>query len=320
LRNAAGCALFAALASVAAAQEAAAPTVHVTASSTEVSIGETFYVDIQTSGPPGTTWTFPEESGSETIQMAPATLDPEAPSLPPGTRRYSAAVFTLEDAEVPALNVSYRLPDGTEGEQVTEPIPLRIVSLLPKDPEEQKLVDIHGPRALAIAPAFWIGVGLVIVLLAGLAYWIWRGFRPRSDPAMPRIERAPDVEALAELRVLADSGLIDGGAFREFYIRLSQIAKRYLERRLDAPVLEMTSAEAGAFLRQHRHGEALFPAMRNLASAADAVKFAHGAGQAEEAERHLTATREIIRGLEARLQPEVPAPTGSDGVGSVGSR
>ena len=57
-------------------------------------------------------------------------------------------------------------------------------------------------------------------------------------PALP-----PDVEALPALDALAAEGLPGQGALRPFYIRLTAIAKRYLERRLDAPILEMTSAE-----------------------------------------------------------------------------
>ena len=69
------------------------------------------------------------------------------------------------------------------------------------------------------------------------------------------------VEALAALTALAASGLVEARAFRELYIRLTAIAKRYLERRLDAPVLEMTTAETVAFLREHAHGGDVLPVM-----------------------------------------------------------
>jgi hypothetical protein len=120
-------------------------------------------------------------------------------------------------------------------------------------------------------------------------------------PATP-----PDVEAARALDALAASGLLEARAFREVYIRLTSIAKRYLERRLGAPVLEMTTAETTAFLRDHVHGGELLPVMRELAQAADQIKFARGEGLIEAAERHLAAVRALVPALEVRLRPVEP--------------
>jgi len=102
---------------------------------------------------------------------------------------------------------------------------------------------------------------------------------------------------------LAASGLLGRGEYRRFYIALAATAKRYLERRLGAPVLEMTTAETLAFLRRHRHGSEFVPVLRDLSEAADRIKFARGEGVREEAERHLAAVRALVPALEARLQP-----------------
>ncbi len=76
----------------------------------------------------------------------------------------------------------------------------------------------------------------------------------------------------------------------------------------------MPSAEALAFLRGHVHGDALLSGVRDLVGAADQVKFARGAGQAEEAARHLESARGLVGTLEARLRAVEPAPaTGAGG-------
>jgi hypothetical protein len=111
------------------------------------------------------------------------------------------------------------------------------------------------------------------------------------------------VEALRALEALAASGLLEARAFREFYIRLTTLAKRYLERRLEAPVLEMTTSETLAFLRGHAHGGELLPVFRDLAAAADQIKFARGEGLTEAAEGHLSAVRALVPALETRLRP-----------------
>ena len=130
-----------------------------------------------------------------------------------------------------------------------------------------------------------------------------------APAAAPVPELAPDAEALRALEALAREGLPSRGELRPFYIRLSTIAKRYLERRLGAPILEMTSAETLAFLRAHSHGGELLPVVRDLAEAADRIKFAKAEGLVAEAERHLAAVQAFVPALEARLRPAVPAET-----------
>jgi hypothetical protein len=291
--------------------EAPAPvTVIATASKDEVTVGETFSLELKALGPPGTSYRFATGASEDEIELR--TPDPEAagedaPAPEPGTHRYEAAVYALGEVEIPPIPVRYRLPDGTEGEAETEAIVLKVGSLLPRDADEQKLVDIRGPQAVGIGRAFWLALITALLLVAGLATWLVRRRRKESGPeSIPAPATPPDVEALAALTALAGSGLLEARAFREFYIRLTAVAKRYLEQRLDAPVLEMTTAETVAFLRDHAHGGELLPVMRDLAQAADQIKFARGEGLAEAAERHLAAVRALVPALEARLRPAVP--------------
>lgn len=284
------------------------PKVAATASKTEVSVGEAFTVEVRATGPAGTTFTFPPEVAQDTFELrsAPAGESP----LPPGVHRYVAAVFALGDAQVPAIPVRYRLGDGTEGDVATAPVALKVVSLLPRDKGEQKLADIRGPMGVPIGRAFWVGLAVLLLLLAGLAFRLWsrRKRTARTAPAatvlVPAL--APDEEARRALDALLASGRLARGEYRPFYIELTAVAKRYLERRTGAPVVEMTSAEMLAYLRSSPHAALLAAPMRDLAGAADQIKFARGAGLHDEAERHLAALRALIQALEAQLRPSVP--------------
>lgn len=287
------------------------PSATATPSKDEVGVGEVFFVDVKVAGPPGTSWTFPEEAGDDTVELRPPPAEPgkgPAASAAPDVHRYAAAAFALGDVDVPAVAVRYRRPDGTEGEASTAPVKLRVVSALPKDPAQQQLIDIREPLPLAFGAAFWVAAALVVLAVAAALVALWRRPRPAAvAPAEP--ERAADAEAREALDRLAASGLIARGEYRACYIALAEIAKRYLERRLGAPVLEMTSSETVAFLRDHTHGHGLAGPMRDLAGAADQVKFARGSGRREEAERHLAMARQMIDALEARLRP-APAEAG----------
>jgi hypothetical protein len=282
-------------------------TVAATASQDEVTVGETFSIELKAVGPRGTTYRFAAGASEDEIELRTPEPEEDGPTPDPATHRYDAEVYALGEVEIPPIPVRYRLPDGTEGEAETEPLVLKVGTLLPRDADEQKLADIRGPQAVGVGRAFWLALIVSLLLVAGLVTWLMRRRRTETAPeAAPEPETPADVEALAALTALAASGLVEARAFREFYIRLTVIAKRYLERRLDAPVLEMTTAETVAFLRDHVHGGDLLPVMRDLAQAADQIKFARGQGLAEAAERHLAAVRALVPALEARLRPAEP--------------
>jgi hypothetical protein len=217
-------------------------------------------------------------------------------------------VFVLAEAKVPPLSLKYRLPDGREGTLTTEAVPVEVVSSLPKDADPQKIADVKGPLSLDIGRAFWVALGLGLVAVAALVAWGVRRKRPGDAVEAPVPPLPPAEEARAALHALAASGLLGHADHRGFYIALTAIAKRYLERRLKAPVLEMTTAEMVAFLRDTPQATALVGPARDLAGAADQVKFARGQGLTAEAERHTQAVLGMIATLEAALAPPPPAP------------
>ena len=311
-------------------------SVEASASRQEVTVGQRFTIEVKATGPAGTEYTFPAGASEEAFELStprPGERPPSAAEEPaggapsagpasgepsrgpgsgetpagPGTHRYEAAVYALGEVEIPAIPVRYRLPDGTEGEAATKPLTVKVASLLPKDPKEQKLADVRPPRSASIGRAFWLTLVALLALAAALGTWWWRRRHAPATVVVPPVPALPpDVEALRALDALAASGLLAQGAFRTFYIRLTEVAKGYLERRLAAPVLEMTTAETLGLLRGHAHGDVLLPVTRDLAEAADRIKFARGEGLGAEAERHLAAVRALVPALEARLRPKAP--------------
>jgi hypothetical protein len=254
-----------------------------------------------------------EEGYELRAPLPPAPAAGSPPPADPGVHRYAAAVFSLGEVEIGPIAVRYRRPDGQVGELRTEPLRVQVTSLLPKDPQEQKLADIRAPLGLGVGRAFWAGLATAAVLLGGLAWALWRRRRPRPAPLAVTATLSAEEEALQALDALARGG-DHASDLRAFYIQLTEIAKRYLERRLEAPVVEMTSAETLAFLRDHPVAGPLLSPMRDLTAAADAVKFARGQALASEAERHLAAVRSLVEGLEARLRP-APAEAGPNAGG-----
>lgn len=295
------------------------------ASKPEVTVGEPFEVEVEVSGPARATYTFPPEAAGESAELhslarqSPPQGATPAP-WPANQHRYEARVYAVGEATIPPVSVKYRLPEGTEGEAASEPFKVRVLSLLPKDAKEQKLADIRPPVEVATIPPLVAAVATAVsnpwnlavagLLLVSILLAVLWALRRRTVPApLPRPELPPEAEALSALDRLARAGHFARDDGRGYYIELSLIAKRYLERRLSAPVVEMTSAEMLSYLRDSPHAPDLLASMRDLATAADQVKFARGQALREEGERHLAAVRALIARLEERLRPQPAADT-----------
>jgi len=281
------------------------------ASKAEVTVGEAFTVEVEASGPAGTTFLFPPEAKSENAELA--TPPPPSPApgeavtlLSAGRHVYEARVFGLGEVTLPAVVVRYRLSDGKEGEATAPAVAMKVGSLLPKDQQEHGLADIRGPVGVGIAPVFWVALGLGLLMASGLAYLVGKrlGRKPPGLPVEPVADQPPADEARLAMEALARGDHFARGDGRGYYIALAAIAKRYLERRLGAPILGMTTSEMLRHLRESPHGSALVAPMRDLALAADQVKFAKGEALRAEGDRHLAAARALVDRLEALLAPK----------------
>jgi hypothetical protein len=277
-----------------AAAEPASPRLVAVPSATTVTVGEPFIVTVQAQAPAGTRWSFPAE-----VTAPDVTLKIVATPTRQEGALYQAAVFALDEATIPAITAAFELADGTRGEATSAPVGVTVASLLPEDPEEHRLAELRPPVSLPAGAPFWIALASVVSGLAGgLAWWWWRR-RKTDDVAQPQLPQLPPAEeARAALRQLQEAGWLTRGELRAFYIQLVVIAKRYLERRLEAPVLEMTSTETAAFLRDHPVARPVAGVVRDLTGAADDVKFAGGEGDEARARRHWQQVWELVEGLE----------------------
>lgn len=276
------------------------PRIEVRPSTANVSVGERFQVTLQLRGPEGTKYDFPKEisDGSvELVQAQPPTAD--------GIAIYNAQVFALgEQGRIPEIEIQYTAPDGGRGSVKSAPMPLNVVSTL--DPKEQNPApaDFAPPMPVLVSRAFWIAAGSATVLFVLGLVWLARRLRfPKKlpDPVMtPAI--TPEEEAMSGLDKLAAMSASSNP--KRFYIELVQILKQYLERRLEAPVLEMTSTETLGFVKNHSWTSPHAAAVRDLVTSADMVKFG-GSSDTSNAEKQIQLVRDLVGRLDRLRRAEL---------------
>lgn len=178
---------------------------------------------------------------------------------------------------IPPVKLSYTDHMGELKELQSPQIFIEVKSGLQDKPAgaSADIIDIKPiqeiPRPLR--PVFLYGaVVLFLSLIAGTVFWLSRRKRRHRAAAPPKPAHQL---ALEELEALNRDQLIEKGIMREYYFRLSEIFRRYIERRFHIPAVERTTEElVPDIITSQELSSAIKAEMRDILRFADLVKFA----------------------------------------------
>ena len=216
-------------------------------------------------------------------------------------REYLLEPFLPGTYEVPSLEVTL----NESARIATDPVEVQVTSVL-DDAEDAELRDISEPVDVP-APWWWwpcVVLATVAALAAAVRWWRRRSTVLTTEPDVPAHEAA-----LAAVDALVAEGLVARGEFKPFFLRLSDIVRRYVEERFGLRAPEQTTeeflaamAEAPEILRGHQR------LLRGFLEQADLVKFAEFVPGDDEVAGSVEAARAFIR----RTVPE-PTLVGESG-------
>jgi hypothetical protein len=187
---------------------------------------------------------------------------------------------------LPPVTISYEYKNEKK-EVKTAKIFVEIKSVLDKQGAPKDIKDIKPlakiERDLKKLYLIISGITLMLGLVGGGLFFYWRKRKKAEDASPPR----PAHElALEELEALKQKNLIEKGQVRLHYFELSEIFRRYLERRFFFPAVESTTEE---IIREFRKRSILNQQTRSIAQVflknTDRVKFAKYNPSAEEIEK-----------------------------------
>lgn len=229
-------------------------------------------------------------------------------------RQFILTLYDLGEFILDPVTVKYRTTKGEEKAIETNRLYLSVRSIDSGKPK----TDIRGVKGvLPLARQWlWFWVSLLILLGGGggaFFWWRWK-HRPLEGEGVEEPILSPEDEALLQLSRLFDSDLIRRGKLKEYFLELSEILRRYFERRFEILAAESTTSEILKDLRQKEIPPPLRQKIQEVLEAADLVKFAKWKPAPLEIVRINQTSKAIVE--EAR--PKTPAPEPVSGQPSHG--
>ena len=241
--------------------------------------------------------------GEKLEQFGIVDYDTTQPELIEGNRTRQSRSYILE----PFLSGEYSIPvmkfifskktedDAILHELETEAITLQVKSLRPEAAAELKIHDITPPEELPKEPVSraWLMLGgVVLVLGAAGAVLIFRRRKEVKNlqPVIPAHETA-----FQQLEALVAENLPEKHAIKEFYQRISDILRQYIENRFGLHAPEQTTEE---FLGTLAVTRTLSPPQKQLLKEflkhCDLVKFAEHQPTTEDIQKTFDSCKNFI--------------------------
>ena len=214
---------------------------------------------------------------------------------------YAITLYTTEQCTLPAL--PYIQVQGDKKDTVySQKIPLRLVLVNNTDSTNPSIKGLN-PQQTAGSPSLaWVWLLLGLLFAGAGIYILKRWLKSRKKPQKEAPPKPPYEEAMEALSLLDGKRYLLKGMIREYVFELSDIFKRYIERRFGTNAAEFTTEEMLDWIKR----SALQPAERKIAewffSAADPVKFAKWLPDGETLDRFGKDVRQFIE--QTRPRPE----------------
>lgn len=205
--------------------------------------------------------------------------------------------FEMGDLKIPSLPVAVWSVAGHRAEANTPPLSVRVVSIGKTKEDKADIRPIKGPAAVSLRYLRDWACGLAAFLLSILLIFkIILRRRKKAEDAESLLP--PQERVLRELHRLKEKDLLSLTLIKEHYSGLSDILRRYLERRYGLDLMESTSAEIHALLKDKIQEKIVLDEARQILEKADLVKFAKFTPErafATEIEKRLLAVVEATK-------------------------
>ncbi len=230
------------------------------------------------------------------------------------TLTYEVTTFAIDSAFVPQIAVTVSA-DGQQRRYASDPFFFPVTSLVPAEATAMRDITPIAPFQRSLLPFLLL---LVAAAVVGYLIRLWMRRPPKPieiepEPVVVEPRESPIEEARRRLAALEEHSLSDSVATKLYYVELSDTLRTYLERKLEVPALESTTAELYRELTSEGMTRVL-PSeiaedVRTVLLQADLVKFAKYRYPKEQSVATLGETRVLILRIEDQSRPSLPTTT-----------
>ena len=201
---------------------------------------------------------------------------------------------------IPALPINFEpVVSDTTLSLFTDSIPVNI-SFSPLDSTKtfhdiKSIIEVKDDIPLLL----WISGGaLFILLIVGIIYLVKYLRSRKKTESIFKSKLTPFDEAMQSLNDLQKEQLLYNGEVKQYHTRLTDIFKRYVSRKMEKDVLNLTSSEMLISLNDTLLSKNDTSLIAGSLRMSDAVKFAKFYPHKEESEAALSDTKKVIEQIE----------------------
>lgn len=147
----------------------------------------------------------------------------------------------------------------------------------------------------------WVAAGLSLLLLIFLIYYLFKGLKKKKPNNLFTSKLSPLEEAMELLSNLQKEQLLNKQQVKQFHSRLGEIFKKYISRKTNSNLLNLTSEEVLLKLNELYINKENVSIVANNLRMADAVKFAKYLPQNTESEEAFSNTKKVIQQIDQSI-------------------
>jgi hypothetical protein len=210
------------------------------------------------------------------------------------TLELQLAAFRTGNFEVPTLNIEAVEASGEKAVLASEPIKIAVQSVLTGKQDTLKDLKPQAELEADYKPFLFFLAALAAAVY--LVYRLIQYFKRRKNAPISKPERVRSAEEIAREAIerLLARRLVEQGHYKQFYLELSEIIKRFLGSKLGVQSLERTTEEFTCDLRAVSVPSPQYRMIREFLEECDLVKFAKYRPGSEEVEQIITRSRSLI--------------------------
>jgi hypothetical protein len=206
---------------------------------------------------------------------------------------YTIATFTTGEFTIPGLKIKYKDLDKQEKEISSNEIKIKVESVKPSPNDKDDIRPLAGPAEIkGVLPAWVFVVFILLIVSIAVFAYLKKKKEKEEKPALPP---APAEEiARGALNALKEANLIEKGLIKEYYIRLSDIIRAYIENRYRIFAMDRTTWELFQEMRSKRIERLHVDKINYFFEDCDMVKFAKYTPVRKEIEEAYKKAEEMI--------------------------